>query len=68
LEAMKRFKLLRHDGNPITRKKIKSMAKKYIFIPAQYLYYYPTLEEGEGGDSKEEEELADGVFLSTSIK
>lgn len=68
LEAMKRFKFPRHEGNPITRKKIKSMAKKYISIPAQYLYYYPTLEEGEGGDSEEEEELGDGVSQSTSTK
>jgi hypothetical protein len=66
LKAMKRFKLSRHQGNTITRKKIKSMAKKYISIPAQYLYYYPTLEEG--GDSEKEEELGDGVSQSTSTK
>ena len=42
------LKLPRHKGNTLTKKKVKSLSKKYFSIPPQYLPYYPTVDSGVG--------------------
>lgn len=41
------LKLPRHKGNTLTKKKIKSLAKKYFSIPSEYLSYVPVQGQGQ---------------------
>ena len=53
------LKLPRHKGNTLTKKKVKSLSKKYFSIPPQYRPYYPTVDSGVGDVESTDEGSSD---------